>query len=175
MTGCVLSYLKFDHEEWAYHSAPRPQYKGYLAWLKGHVARKHPVVMFIFCKGDSHRYVFFFSFFSRLFILYNIRSHGGEPGYGNYDHIEPVFGIVSSHSLDPNSSSIDEYYEDDVLMHHSDWNQLTYFRTFKSMPDTPQMDGNCKNVEPRGGGPNEAHPCIPEDVDYGFQTTAMNT
>ena len=26
----------------------------YLTWLKSHLVLSHPVVMFIFCKGDSH-------------------------------------------------------------------------------------------------------------------------
>ena len=146
---CALNYLKVEYDSWGYKTEPRPQYKKYLVWVKRHLAQRHPVVMFIFCKGDSHR------------------SHGGEKGYGFYDHIEPVVGITSNHSLEAGSSDLDTFYGDDQLIHHSDWDQKFYIRPFSSMYDTPPLDGNCANVTPIGGGPNEAYPCIPEQVDYG--------
>ena len=147
---CVLQELHFNHTAWDYHHQPRPQYKNYLVWVKQQLAQGFPVVMFIFCKGDSHR------------------SHGSEKGYGNYDHIEPVVGILSNHSLEMQSKDIETWYPDDVLVHHSDWTQEYYYRSFDSMFDNKEMNGNCKNVIPRGGGPNEAYPCIPEEIDYGY-------
>ena len=124
-------------------------------WLKGHLAKSEPCIWFIYCKGDGgSKHVH--------------GPHGSEKGYGFYDHIEPVIGIASNHSLAPGSSEVGQYYADDVIAHHSDWDQKTYLRTFESIPDGPKMDGNCAHVFPMGGGPNEAHPCIPEQVDYGY-------
>ena len=151
--ACVLEELRFNHTDWDYHNEPRPQAKGYLLWLKQNLARGHPVIMFIFCKGDSHR------------------AHGSEPGYGHYDHIEPVVGILSNHSLEEGSGDLNTYYDDDILVHHSDWSQDFYYRTFASMPDGPWMLGNCRDAPSRGGGPNEAYPCIPKDIDYGYAMT----
>lgn len=143
---CALKTLKFEAEQWDYHNEAIPQNKNYMLWMKKHLIQSHPIVMFIFCKGDSHR------------------SHGGEQGYGNYDHIEPVVGILSNHSFAENA---DTFYEDDIIVHHSDWSQDSYYRSFKSLPDDTKMEGNCKDVIPIGGGPNEAYPCIPKDIDYG--------
>ena len=147
---CVLKELQFNHTAWDYHNQPQPQSTNYLIWVKNQLARGWPVVMFIFCKGDSHR------------------SHGSEKGYGNYDHIEPIVGVLSNHSLELDSTDVNTYYSDDVLVHHSDWTQKYYYRSFDSMADTKEMNGNCKHVEPRGGGPNEAYPCIPKEIDYGY-------
>ena len=147
---CALTQLKVRYDSWKYKTEPRPQYKNYLIWVKQHLAQYHPVVMFIFCKGDSHG------------------SHGGEKGYGYYDHIEPIIGITSNHSLEVGSSDLSIYYPDDQLIHHSDWDQKYYIRPFATMYDTPPLDGNCAHVMPIGGGPNEAYPCIPEQVDYGY-------
>jgi len=148
---CVLNELRFNHTAWDYHNEPQPQAKNYLVWVKQQLSRGWPVVMFIFCKGDSHR------------------AHGSEAEpYGHYDHIEPIVGVLSNHSLDPTSDDVSTYFGDDVLVHHSDWDQTFYYRSFDSMPDTKEMDGNCANVTPRGGGPNEAHPCIPQEIDYGY-------
>lgn len=152
---CALKTLKINVEAWDYHNEPRPQAKSYLIWLKKHLAQKHPAIWFIYCKGDSHR------------------AHGDEQGYGHYDHIEPVIGVQSNHSL-VDERDLSTYYGDDVLVHHSDWSKTAYYRAFDSIPDTPAMDGNCKNVLPVGGGPNEAYPCIPEQVDYGYAMTGMH-
>ena len=152
---CALNELKFNVDGWAYHTEPRPQAKRYLVWLKEHLAKGEPCIWFIYCKGDGgSKHVH--------------GPHGSEKGYGFYDHIEPVIGIASNHSLAPGAASVSQYFADDVIAHHSDWDQKTYFRTFASIPDGPKMDGNCAHVFPMGGGPNEAHPCIPEQVDYGY-------
>ena len=147
---CVLNELHFNHTAWDYHHQPQPQAQNYLVWVKKQLAQGFPVVMFIFCKGDSHR------------------SHGSEAGFGHYDHIEPIVGVLSNHSLELNSTDVDTYYPDDVLVHHSDWTKEFYYRPFGTMADSTKMDGNCANVQPRGGGPNEAYPCIPKEIDYGY-------
>ena len=92
----------------------------YLVWVKQHLAQRHPVVMFIFCKGDSHR------------------SHGGEKGYGFYDLIEPVV-YHQQPFIRSWLSDLDIFYGDDQLTSHSDWDQKFYVRPFSSMYDTPPI------------------------------------
>jgi hypothetical protein len=150
---CVLNELRFNHTAWDYHNQPKPQSTNYLIWVKKQLASGYPVIMFIFCKGDSHR------------------SHGSEKGFGNYDHIEPIVGVLSNHSMELNSKELETWYPDDILVHHSDWDQKFYYRPFHTMADDTSMNGNCKNVLPIGGGPNEAYPCIPKEIDYGYALT----
>ncbi len=55
--------------------------------------------------------------------------------------------MFSDQSLD----DVTEVYDTDVLVHGSDYapdgkDNLGYFRTFNSMPDGKDMDGNCKNA-----------------------------
>lgn len=74
------------------------------------------------CKGDSHT------------------GDGNVP----FDHIEPAWGLFSNHPL-----SDEEIYEDDYIQHGSDYspdgaNNTGYFRSFDSLIDTVDMDGNCK-------------------------------
>jgi len=143
----AITTLKFMLNSWQYSSYPIPQYVQYLTWLKGHLVKREPVIWFIYCQGDSHG------------------PHGGD---GYYDHIEPVFGIWSNYSLsDPN------WYADDVLVHHSDWDQNNYYRPFSTLQDNASMQGNCA-VSPSGGGKNEMYPCIPSDnYDYGYSMTGV--
>jgi hypothetical protein len=61
----------------------------------------NPVVWFIMCSGDGHN----------------------TYGLANYDHIEPVFGIYSNHPLSDLT-----VYNDDVLVHGSDWDLYRYYR-----------------------------------------------
>lgn len=153
--GCVLDELKLRHDDWDYRNAARPQWRNYLSWMKRHLAMSEPVVWFVFCKGDGgskHKH----------------GPHGSDEGYGFYDHVEPVFAIYSNRSLTPGDSDTETYFPDDVIAHHSDWTQDAYYRTLASLEDDVTMDGNCANVQPIGGGPNENYPCIPQDVDYGY-------
>lgn len=93
--------------------------------------------MFPMCKGDSHT---------------------GD-GISTFDHIEPIWGLYSNHNL--NDPAV---YEDDWLVHGSDYSpdgnmNKGYYRTFNSMVDTKEMNGNCKHAQP-GWGKNEMYPCI---------------
>ena len=58
--------------------------------MKKELVAGHGIVWMIMCKGDSH----------------------DTYGLGNYDHIEPVWGILSNHSLDD-----EQAYTDDVIIH----------------------------------------------------------
>jgi hypothetical protein len=96
------------------------------------------------CKGDSHT------------------GDGNVP----FDHIEPVWGLYSNHDLsDP------EIYGDDYLQFGSGYSpdgkdNLGYFRTFNSMVDTVDMNGNCKDAQ-APHGLNEAYPCYNDQENFG--------
>lgn len=143
MGNCAqaLTNLKFTYTSWNTYSYPVPQINEYLTWLKQQLAAGHPAIWFVYCKGDPN-------------II--------------FDHIEPVFGIYSNHSLtDP------VWYPDDVLVHNSDYDQNHYYRTFASLPDSRGLKGNCA-VAPAGHGHNEMYPCIPNDAhNFGYAVTGV--
>eukprot|EP00729_Bicosta_minor_P014220 gene14220-10148_t len=151
----TLDALGLSHDAWDWRGAVLPQPPAYLRWLKSHLVQQEPVVWFIMCKGDSH----------------NCSSAG------NWDHIEPVWGIYSNHSL----TEVDEdgsvvAYPDDVVVHGADYGALgavegpRLYRTLASLPDTVRMDGNCALAQ-AGVGKNEYYPCIPNTADYGIAIT----
>jgi len=143
----AIKNLQFLLDSWLYKSNPIPQWEPYLTWFKNHLVQGHPTIWFIYCKGDSHG------------------PHGGD---GYYDHIEPVFGIWTNQSL-----TSGKWYNDDQLVHNSDWDQNHYYRPFETLPDTAKMDGNCA-VALSGPGHNEMYPCIPSDnYDYGYAMTGI--
>lgn len=74
--GPALTKLRLTFDPWNFKS-PQPQNVGYREWLKKHLAAGEPVVWFVLCKGDGH----------------------DTYGLAHYDHIEPVWGIYSNHSL----------------------------------------------------------------------------
>lgn len=136
----ALTNLKLDYEGFDWQNSTQPQNIAYKKWLKYHLVNGAPVVWFVYCKGDGHD-------------VY---------GFAHYDHIEPVWGVYSNHSLDDST-----VYDDDVIVHQSDWDQFGYYRPMHTLQDSPAMDGNCKNAVP-GWKHNEAYPCIPEKVNYGY-------
>lgn len=136
----ALRKLKLNYEAFDYNTTKKPQNPAFKRFLKSQLAAENPVVWFIYCKGDGHD-------------VY---------GFAHYDHIEPVLGIYSKHPL--NDTTV---YDDDVIAHTSDWDHNYYFRRMDSLEDTPKMDGNCANAV-EGWKHNEAYPCIPAEVDYGF-------
>ena len=112
--------LKLSYVEWDYTS-PSPQAPAYKAWLKKHLAASHPIVWFPICKGDSH-------------VCYPESCMNG----GSCDHVEPMYGIFSSHPLDDPT-----VYDDDWILHASDQDLEPYYRPINSLDDTIAMGGNC--------------------------------
>jgi len=137
----AIQTLKLDYEPWDWKGQPKPQSPAFIKWMKSQLCAGHPIVWFVYCKGDSH----------------------DAYGIGKYDHIEAVYGIFSNHSCDDT-----QVYDDDWLVHESDWDHNGYYRKLNQLTDTPEMNTNCRNAQGRGGGPNEAYPCIPKEVDYGY-------
>ena len=142
--------LKLAYEEWDY-TQPRPQATAYKAWLKKHLVRGHPIVWFPICKGDSHQ-----------------PYPGSCPLGGAVDHVEPMWGIFSNHSLDDET-----VYDDDWILHASDQDYLPYYRTLNSLPDSTRMEGNCLHAG-SGFGKNEMYPCFDEDITYGLAVLGLN-
>eukprot|EP00759_Apiculatamorpha_spiralis_P031902 PhF_6_TR33626/c0_g1_i1/m.49112 len=147
LTNLGLTYNAFD-----YLHTPLPQSQYYLPWLKQQLSLGYGVVWFIMCKGDGHN-------------TYGIPN-------ATYDHIEPVFGLYSNHSLtDPT------VYADDVLVHSSDYapdgdRNLGYFRRFDSLVDTTAMNGNCSLAQPIWMR-NEMYPCLERNFSFGYAITGL--
>jgi hypothetical protein len=143
--------LKLKYDEWDYTSA-KPQIKAFKQWMKSHLVKGEPVVMFPICKGDSHT-----------------PYPGSGPNGGHFDHVEPIIGFGSNHALDDAN-----VYDDDWILHFSDQDLETYYRHFNTLEDDTDMQGNCKKAQP-GFGRNEMYPCLYDQVDYGLSVTGLNT
>eukprot|EP01063_Lacrimia_lanifica_P033438 TRINITY_DN593_c0_g3_i1.p2 TRINITY_DN593_c0_g3~~TRINITY_DN593_c0_g3_i1.p2 ORF type:complete len:357 (+),score=126.57 TRINITY_DN593_c0_g3_i1:59-1129(+) len=137
--------LKTYYDVWDF-TQPQPQAPAFKAWIKKHLTKKTPVMWAPICAGDSHT-------------PYGPRSC---PNGGHFDHHEPILGLGSNHDLsDPT------VYDDDWLLHFSDQDLQTYYRTFDTLQDSAEMDGNCKDANPEHGK-NEMYPCFYEQVTYGL-------
>jgi hypothetical protein len=141
----ALDVLGLAHDAWDWKTQPQPQTQAYLKWLKGHLVKREPVVWMIMCQGDSHTAL----------------NQG-------WDHIEPVWGLYSNHSLDDPTP-----YPTDVVVHGSDYGAKgsveapSLYRTLASLPDDQRMQGNCAGAQPQHGR-NEFYPCLPDTQDFGF-------
>eukprot|EP00322_Chrysochromulina_rotalis_P027487 CAMPEP_0115830236 /NCGR_PEP_ID=MMETSP0287-20121206/1515_1 /TAXON_ID=412157 /ORGANISM="Chrysochromulina rotalis, Strain UIO044" /LENGTH=568 /DNA_ID=CAMNT_0003283537 /DNA_START=154 /DNA_END=1860 /DNA_ORIENTATION=- len=148
--GATAEALKLTFEEWDYLQ-PKPQAAAYKKWLKRQLVRGHPIVWFPICKGDSHD-----------------PYPGSCPGGGAVDHVEPMWGIFSNHSLDD-----EDVYNDDWILHASDQDYQPYYRPLNSLDDSTSMTGNCLHAQP-GFGKNEMYPCFDEQITYGLAVTGLN-
>jgi len=150
--GEALDNLKLTHDDWNFTLVGDPFKTGYFAWMKKHLINGSPIVWMIECAGDSH----------------------ATYGIGNYDHIEPVWGIYTNHSLDDQQA-----YPADVVAHGADYGATTstpgptLYREFGSLPDTEAMEGNCRDAVPEYGK-NEFYPCVSSDKSqYGYAITGV--
>lgn len=135
----ALKNLKLKSEGFDYKHLPTPQADAYRRWIKSKLVAGHAVVWMIMLAGGH------FPVYPSL-------------PYGFYSHIEPVVGIMSDHNL-----TDDKWYDDDVVVHYTDADSHTYYRTMKSLPDDLDMHGNCNALHSiRYSG----YPCI--YTKYGF-------
>mmetsp|Transcript_43510 Transcript_43510/g.100121 ORF Transcript_43510/g.100121 Transcript_43510/m.100121 type:complete len:362 (+) Transcript_43510:118-1203(+) len=141
--------LKLRFSVWDFLQ-PSPQDFAFKAWMKSHLVKREPVIWFPICKGDDH-----------------LPYPGSSPNGGHFDHIEPVVGIGSQHTLSDTA-----VYEDDWLVHFSLHDFKPYYRYFNTLEDDLDMDGNCKHAQP-GIGKNEMYPCISKSVTYGMAVTGL--
>jgi len=148
--GPAMDTLKWRHDDWAWRSEQQPQWKNYLVWMKKHIINGEGIVWMI---KDA-------AFELKQF------NHSNEGVMGPaFGHEEPVFGIHSKHPL----TDTDTFYEDDVLVHGSDYcagadvEGPRNYRLFSSLPDE-DMRGNCANAQ----GTIGQYPCINENQNLGF-------
>lgn len=145
--------LNLKYEVWDYLNEPKPQAKGFKAWIKKHLASGSPVMWAPMEKGE-----------------YPHQPYGptSTPGGGAFDHHEPIIGIGSNHDLSDLT-----VYDDDWLLHHSNQDLMPYYRKFSSLEDGLHMDGNCANAGT--DYPNrEAFPCFYDQVAYGLAVNGLN-
>lgn len=148
--GPAMDTLKWRHDDWDWQHEQQPQWKNYLVWMKKHILNGEGVVWMIKDAAFELK-------------QYNHTNEGiMGPAFG---HEEPVFGIYSKHPL----SDTDNYYDDDVLVHGSDYcagpnvEGPRNYRLFSSLPDE-YMQGNCANAQ----GTIGQYPCINEQQNLGF-------
>jgi len=137
----ALDKLKLKAEGFDYKNLPTPQAKTYLKWIKSKLAAGHAVVWMIMMSFQAGQYPLYPSL-----------------PYGIYGHIEPVVGVMSDHPLNDT-----EYYDDDVLLHFTDADDQTYYRSMASLPDDQWMNKTCTKAIAYPGAP-----CVYEKWGFGW-------
>ena len=142
----ALKNLKLKFDAFDYKSTPVPQADAYRQWIKKHLVAGNGIAWMIMLQGGCYP------------------VYPGLP-YGFYSHVEPVYGIYSNHPLTADG----EWYDDDVLVHGTDADTHSYYRTFKSLP-AGVNDRNCSEC----GGGYLGYPCIFEQYGFGYAITGMD-
>mmetsp|Transcript_19448 Transcript_19448/g.41783 ORF Transcript_19448/g.41783 Transcript_19448/m.41783 type:complete len:365 (+) Transcript_19448:181-1275(+) len=137
--GLALQNLKFKFEGFDYKHLPTPQADAYRGWIKKKLAAGFGIVWMIMLTGGQY------PVYPRL------------APYGQYSHVEPVVGLLSDHPL-----TDEQWYDDDVVVHYTDADTNTYYRTMASLPDDTTFKGNCKDPDYTG------YPCIYEKYGFGW-------
>eukprot|EP00928_Gymnodinium_smaydae_P092430 TRINITY_DN76309_c0_g1_i1.p1 TRINITY_DN76309_c0_g1~~TRINITY_DN76309_c0_g1_i1.p1 ORF type:complete len:365 (-),score=47.18 TRINITY_DN76309_c0_g1_i1:189-1283(-) len=120
----ALQALKLKFEGFDYKHLPTPQADAYRQWIKKSLVAGNAVVWMIMQPGEGY------PVYSQL------------PNNSYYGHIEPVVGILSDHPL--NDTRV---YDDDYIVHFTDADFHSYYRTMASLPETAKKcglaQGNC--------------------------------
>ena len=98
----AFANLKILADGFDYKNRPVPQFDAYMTFIKQNLAAGHPIVwMILLYNGHFPVYVLVSLRRSKPRFFGNAHRHR-YPGlpYGFYSHIEPVYGILSNHSLD---------------------------------------------------------------------------
>jgi len=139
----ALKNLKLKFEGFDYKGLPTPQADAYRKWIKSKLVNGHGIVWMIMLKGG------------------HFPVYPGVP-YGEYSHVEPVVGIMSDRPLNDT-----EWYDDDVLVHYTDADEHTYYRSMASLPDDTSLQGNCAKSDYPG------YPCIYSKYGFGWSIEGL--
>lgn len=143
----ALATLKIKAEGWDYANSPTPQVGAYLKWLKKKLVSGHAVVWMIMQPGEKVPIA------DAPYVNQTIVN-------GLYGHIEPVVGILSNNPL-----TDETVYDDDVVVHYTDADKNTYYRTMKSLP------GEWSEANPTPKCQVDDYsgcPCINKERGYGW-------
>ncbi|CAK9081843.1 unnamed protein product [Durusdinium trenchii] len=130
--------LKIAAEGFDYKNLPVPQVDLYRKWIKKQLVNGHALVWMIMLDGAHYP------------------VYPGLP-YGLYSHVEPVVGILSDHPL-----TDENFYDDDVVLHYTDADTHTYYRTMASLP------GSYRNFSHCPGHDYVGYPCINQERGFGW-------
>jgi len=134
----ALKNLKIKAEGFDYKHNPTPQVDSYRKWIKKQLVAGNTMVWMIMLSGGQYP------------------VYPGLP-FGLYSHVEPVVGILSDHPL-----TDEEFYDDDVVVHYTDADTNTYYRTMKSLP------GNYTGFVKCIGDDYLGYPCINKLRGFGW-------
>uniref|UniRef100_A0A7S1A8D9 Peptidase C1A papain C-terminal domain-containing protein n=1 Tax=Noctiluca scintillans TaxID=2966 RepID=A0A7S1A8D9_NOCSC len=134
----ALKNLKIKAEGFDYQNTTVPQVDSYRKWIKRQLVNGHALAWMIMLSGGHYP------------------VYSGLP-YGLYSHVEPVVGILSNHPL-----TDDDFYDDDVIVHYTDADTNTYYRTMDSLPGDYLFFALCYNADYTG------YPCINKDRGFGW-------
>eukprot|EP00933_Yihiella_yeosuensis_P080173 TRINITY_DN93582_c0_g1_i1.p1 TRINITY_DN93582_c0_g1~~TRINITY_DN93582_c0_g1_i1.p1 ORF type:complete len:369 (+),score=66.09 TRINITY_DN93582_c0_g1_i1:100-1206(+) len=134
----ALTNLKLKFEGFKYKELPTPQANAYRKWIKAQLVARNAVVWMIMLRGGH-------------FPVYP------NMPYGQYSHVEPVVGLMSSRPLNDT-----EFYDDDVIAHYTDADEHTYYRRMDSLPDDTDLQGNCAKSDYPG------YPCVYNKYGFGW-------
>jgi len=130
--------LKIAAEGFDYKNLPVPQVDSYRKWIKKQLVNGHTLVWMIMLDGMHYP-------------VYH------DLPYGLYSHVEPVVGIMSDHPL-----TDENFYDDDVVLHYTDADTHTYYRTMASLPGTYRLLSHCPGHDYVG------YPCINQQRGFGW-------
>lgn len=134
----ALKNLKIKAEAFDYKSTPTPQVNSYRKWIKKQLVDGNTLVWMIMLTGGHYP------------------VYSGLP-YGLYSHVEPVVGIMSDHPL-----TDEEVYDDDVVVHYTDADTHSYYRTMASLPGDYFFFARCP------GNDYVGYPCINKERGFGW-------
>ncbi|CAJ1328223.1 unnamed protein product, partial [Effrenium voratum] len=130
--------LKIKAEGFDYKNTPTPQVDAYRRWIKKQLVNGHALVWMIMLNGAHYP------------------VYPGLP-FGLYSHVEPVVGILSDHPL-----TDENFYDDDVVVHYTDADANTYYRTMASLPGSYVLFAHCPGSDYVG------YPCINQQRGFGW-------
>lgn len=134
----ALTNLKIKAEGFDYNNTATPQVDSYRKWIKKQLVAGHTMVWMIMLTGGHYP------------------VYKGLP-YGLYSHVEPVVGILSDHPL-----TDETVYDDDVVVHYTDADTNTYYRTMASLPGSYFGFARCPGADYLG------YPCINKERGFGW-------